>query len=92
MLACDSLVRLEGGTTALSCIKLPQDQAPGEIVLRLYEYGGRESRTILQIKQAMAAWMTDLLERKGEEIAVTAQGIHVILRPYEIMTIRIKRE
>ena len=87
--AGDSLAKLEGGTASLSVIKLPQDIAPGEIIVRLYESGGRESYSSLYVRGAKTAWNSNIIEEKGEGISCTDGNITIRLKPYEIKTFRI---
>lgn len=83
----DPLVRLEGAANVLiEAVKLADDRS-GDVVVRLYEAHGIPGTVTLRTSFPAAAFqLTDLLEEPtadgGEELS---------LRPFQIVTVRIKR-
>jgi alpha-mannosidase len=61
------------------------------LVLRFYEWAGRESDVRLQLPAgAQAASETDLMERPVGELSVQNDSVTVHTKPYEIKTVRIR--
>jgi alpha-mannosidase len=82
---------------AVSALKLADDGS-GDVVVRLYEsHGGRATATLAAGFAVASATPTDLLERSLEEDAdvpaVTRDGdaVRVSLRPFQLVTLRLKR-
>ncbi|MEV0095019.1 glycoside hydrolase family 38 C-terminal domain-containing protein [Streptomyces sp. NPDC050738] len=79
---------------AISAVKLADDSS-GDVVVRLYETGGGRATTRLALGfPADAVTATDLLERPLEEApayAVEDGGITVRLRPFQLLTLRLRR-
>jgi hypothetical protein len=60
-------------------------------IVRLLETGARESRAQLQFPMlaVQKAWLANAMEEDEKEIAVTGSSVEVLLRPLQIVTVRI---
>ncbi len=89
------LVTVEGDAVVVEAVKLAEDRS-GDVVVRLYESrGGRATATLTADFPLTAAVESDLLERPLPGTAVgplTAEGtVPLTLRPFQIVTIRLRR-
>ncbi|NNN29537.1 alpha-mannosidase [Streptomyces sp. S3(2020)] len=88
----EPVVSVDGEGITVEAVKLADD-ASGDVVVRLYESGGGRARGVLRTGFPLAgAKVTDLLERPltGDEAAVDGT-VPVTLRPFQILTLRLKR-
>ncbi|MFD9002608.1 alpha-mannosidase [Streptomyces sp. NPDC059582] len=83
---------VDGVGVTVEAVKLADD-ASGDVVVRLYESrGGRARATLRTGFPLTGAQVTDLLERPLEEAATDgADGVPVELRPFQILTLRLRR-
>jgi alpha-mannosidase len=88
------LVAVDNEAVVVEAVKLADDRS-GDVVVRLYEaLGGRATARLVAGFPLAQAMSTDLLERRWsetEEYAVTAAGIDLAFRPFEIKTVRLTR-
>ncbi|MFI1393664.1 alpha-mannosidase [Streptomyces sp. NPDC020681] len=87
------LVTSDDPAVTVEAVKLADDRS-GDVVVRLYESHGGQARATLRTGFALAgAEITDLLERPlaGEPVAVDGDSIALTLRPFQILTLRLKR-
>jgi len=86
-----SLVSISSPNVIVETIKRAED---GDgIILRLYE--SQRKRGPVQVKLGFAvesAWETNLLEENESELSVENNSIHLNLKPYQIITIRLKEK
>ncbi len=82
---------LSPDTVVLSGVKLPEDRAPGEVILRVYEATGEAVTAQIFVRGATAAWHSDLRETKLDPATCTNGTISVDMKPFEIKTLRIVR-
>jgi alpha-mannosidase len=86
----EPLVTVDSNAVTVEAIKLADDQS-GDVVVRLYEaLGGRATATLKTSFTVAGAEVVDLLERPLGDAEVTDAGIPVSLRPFQIMTLRLK--
>jgi alpha-mannosidase len=82
---------VDGEGVTVEAVKLADD-ASGDVVVRLYESRGGRARGVLRTGFPLAgASVTDLLERPLEDAEVADGGIPVELRPFQILTLRLRR-
>jgi alpha-mannosidase len=89
------LVGLDGAAATVEAVKLADDRS-GDVVVRLYEsLGGRAATTLRTAFPVAAAELVDLLERPldgGGALTVGADGgIALALRPFQVLTVRLRR-
>ncbi|AEM84032.1 alpha-mannosidase [Streptomyces violaceusniger] len=90
------LVTTDGPAAVVEAVKLADDRS-GDVVVRLYEsLGGRTRTTLRPGFSHTGATVTDLLERPLTEVQdaprTDADGnVTVNLRPFQILTLRLKR-
>ncbi|GAA3346837.1 glycoside hydrolase family 38 C-terminal domain-containing protein [Amorphoplanes nipponensis] len=85
--AVEPLVRLEGDANVLIEAVKPADDRSGDVVVRLYESHGVPGRVTLRTAFPTAGLsLTDLLERH-----VADTGPELRLRPFQIVTVRLRR-
>ncbi len=85
------LVSVEDEAVVVEAVKLADD-ASGDVVVRLYEAHGGRSKTRLRTGFPLSgAMITDLLERElpDEPVHVDADAVHLTLRPFQILTLRL---
>ena len=86
-----SLVTVDKPNVIIETVKRAED---GEgIIVRLYE--SQRKRGQVQVKMGFAvesAWETNLLEENESALSVENDSIQLNLKPYQIMTIRIKEQ
>ncbi|MEU5100478.1 glycoside hydrolase family 38 C-terminal domain-containing protein [Streptomyces sp. NPDC020996] len=88
--APEPVVSVQGDGVTVEAVKLADD-ASGDVVVRLYECRGGRARGVLRTGFPLAgAQITDLLERPLEEVPVD-DGVPVALRPFQILTLRLRR-
>ncbi|GGK21321.1 alpha-mannosidase [Streptomyces camponoticapitis] len=93
--APDPLVTTDGPAAAVEAIKLADDRS-GDVVVRLYESLGGRTRTTLRTGFThTGAEVVDLLERPlagASPVEVSEDGgVTVDLRPFQVVTLRLKR-
>jgi alpha-mannosidase len=88
----EPVVSVDGEGITVEAVKLADD-ASGDVVVRLYESRGGRAQGILRTGFPLAgAKVTDLLERPLTEDEAAADGtVPVTLRPFQILTLRLKR-
>ncbi|MER6738085.1 alpha-mannosidase [Streptomyces puniciscabiei] len=87
----EPVVSVDGKGVTVEAVKLADD-ASGDVVVRLYESGGGRARGVLRTGFPLAgASVTDLLERPLREAGVADGGVPVELRPFQILTLRLRR-
>ncbi|MET9256144.1 glycoside hydrolase family 38 C-terminal domain-containing protein [Streptomyces sp. NPDC003717] len=89
------LVSVDREAVVVTAVKLADDGS-GDVVVRCHEaHGGRARATLTAGFAVAGVTVTDLLERPlaGQEAAVEADGdrIAVRLRPFQLMTLRLRR-
>jgi alpha-mannosidase len=88
------LVTVSDDAVVVESVKLADDRS-GDVIVRLYESGGDRATARLTAGFPLAGVIsTDLLERRWpetEEYAVTDNGVTLVLRPFEIRTLRLSR-
>ncbi|MEV0238818.1 glycoside hydrolase family 38 C-terminal domain-containing protein [Streptomyces sp. NPDC050674] len=85
------VVSAEGEGITVEAVKLADD-ASGDVVVRLYESrGGRATGTLRTGFALAGAQITDLLERPLEDAEVTDGAVTLTLRPFQILTLRLRR-
>lgn len=89
------LVAVDEDAVVVEAVKLAEDRS-GDVIVRLYESrGGRATATLTPGFPVAAALETDLLERPLDGTAVaptTPSGtIPLTLRPFQILTVRLRR-
>jgi hypothetical protein len=85
-------VELSPSTVVLSSLKEPEDGAPAEFVVRLYEATGRATDARLRVSGATQAWLSDMREVKGQPLNCSDGLIALDLGAFEITTIRVLRQ
>ena len=84
-----SLVRIEPDDVVLTAIKKSEDD--DSLVLRFYEWAGREADVKLQLPAgAQSASETDLMERSIASLAMHNDAVTVHTKPYEIKTLKVR--
>ncbi|MBZ4321095.1 alpha-mannosidase [Streptomyces huiliensis] len=85
------LVRVDDEAVVVSAVKLADD-ASGDVVVRLYESLGGRARTAVAFDfPTTTVHRCDLLERPLEEVESTDGKVELTLRPFEIVTLRARR-
>ncbi|MCX5062698.1 glycosyl hydrolase-related protein [Streptomyces sp. NBC_00201] len=89
--APEPVVSVDGEGVTVEAVKLADD-ASGDVVVRLYESRGGRAQGVLRTGFPLAgAQVTDLLERRLEDADVVDGGVPVELRPFQILTLRLRR-
>jgi len=84
-----SFVRAEPDNVVLTAIKKSEDD--DSLVLRFYEWAGREADVKLQLPAgAQSASETDLMERSIAPLALHNDAVTVHTKPYEIKTVKVR--
>lgn len=87
----DSFLKLEGDDFACSIIKVPEDDAENEVVVRLYNCSDRESKGALRFARPLdGAWQTDLLESPVQTLAYHGNVLPLHLSARQILTVRVR--
>ncbi|MEV0616735.1 glycoside hydrolase family 38 C-terminal domain-containing protein [Nonomuraea sp. NPDC050404] len=94
------LVTVSSPSVVVEAVKLAEDRS-GDLVVRLYEAQGGRARARVEVSEPVArAWTTDLLERDAAgltdasvQVAAWEVGepIEIVFRPFEIVTLRLRR-
>jgi alpha-mannosidase len=83
-----SFVQLQPENVILTAIKKAEDD--DALILRFYEWSGRESDVVLHVPDAArAASETDLMEHHIADLSMNAGAVTVHTKPYEIKTVKI---
>jgi alpha-mannosidase len=89
--APDPLVAIDNGNVVVEAVKLADDRS-GDVVVRLYESsGGRSRATLTPGFDVTAVEEVDLLERRLADRDLRDGGVALDLRPFQILTLRLKR-
>ncbi|MEV6738244.1 glycoside hydrolase family 38 C-terminal domain-containing protein [Streptomyces sp. NPDC051104] len=89
--APEPIVSVDGGGVTVEAVKLADDES-GDVVVRLYESRGGRVEGVLRTGFPLAgARVTDLLERPLEDAEIVDGGVPVDLRPFQILTLRLRR-
>ncbi|MFJ2648157.1 alpha-mannosidase [Streptomyces sp. NPDC087420] len=89
------LVTVDHDAVVVSATKLADDRS-GDLVVRLYEAHGARARATVRVDGADAgrAVLTDLLERPLADAGPpvrTGGGVELVLRPFQLVTLRLPR-
>jgi alpha-mannosidase len=83
-----SFLQLQPDNVVVTALKKAEDDKT--LILRFYEWSGKESEVVLQVpKTATSAAETDLIEHRISSLSVNAGAITVHTKPYEIKTVKI---
>ena len=86
-----SFLSVDTGHAVIEVVK-PADGQPDGLVVRLYEaWGGRGPVTVTAPWPVGRATRTDLLERELAPVESEGDRIHLDLRPFEIVTVKLER-
>ena len=86
-----SLISIDKPNVIIETIKLAEDG--NGIIVRLYESQRKRGQVRVELGFAVeSAWETNLLEENESELSVENDSIQLNLRPYQIMTIRLKEK
>jgi alpha-mannosidase len=90
MLASEhSFVQVQADNVIVTALKKAEDD--NGLVLRFYEWAGKESEVTIQLPPgAESAAETDLMERPIGSLAVHNGGVSAHTKPYEIKTIKVR--
>ncbi|MFI8537428.1 alpha-mannosidase [Streptomyces aquilus] len=89
--APEPVVSVDGDGITVEAVKLADDGS-GDVVVRLYESRGGRAQGLLRTGFPLTgAEVTDLLERPLETANVTDGAVSVALRPFQILTLRLRR-
>jgi alpha-mannosidase len=86
-----SLFNLEPDSCVLSAIKAPENGSKNKMVVRFYESTGLKTTAKLKIAGMKNIWLSDLLEKKGEEAACSGETAEIPVKPFEIKTLLIEK-
>ncbi|MDF2509176.1 MAG: alpha-mannosidase, partial [Microbacterium sp.] len=88
------LVSIDHPGVVVEAVKLAEDGS-GDVIVRLYEALGRRAEATVTVGFPSGdASEVDLLEREGEQAALSGQdadGIRLALRPFQLVTLRLPR-
>ncbi|HVV14578.1 glycosyl hydrolase-related protein [Amycolatopsis sp.] len=86
------LVTVSSPAVVVEAVKLAEDRS-GDLVVRLYEARGGRARTRIEFSEPVArARTTDLLERETDATrSWQDEPVELELRPFEIVTLRVRR-
>lgn len=85
------VVSVDGEGVTVEAVKLADDSS-GDVVVRLYESRGGRAQGLLRTGFPLAAaQVTDLLERPLEAATTDGDTVPVELRPFQILTLRLRR-
>ncbi|WP_398957733.1 glycosyl hydrolase-related protein [Streptomyces sp. GC420] len=88
--ALPPLVRVSDPSVTIESVKLAEDRG-GDVVVRLYESRGGRARAVLTTSfPVVRAEVTDLLERPLREAETGPSGPVLSLRPFQILTLRLR--
>ncbi|MFY9842016.1 MAG: alpha-mannosidase [Terriglobales bacterium] len=84
-----SFLRVEAENVVLAALKKSEDD--DSLVLRFYEWAGKETDVKLQLPTgARTASETDLMEKSIGDLAVKNGSVTVHTKPYEIKTVKVR--
>jgi alpha-mannosidase len=84
-----SFLEVQPENVVLTATKKAEDD--GALILRFYEWAGKESDVKLRLPSgAQAASETDLMEKPGAELSLQDGTVTVHTKPYEIKTVRVR--
>jgi alpha-mannosidase len=84
-----SFVGVNADNVVLTAVKASEDG--NEVVLRFYEWAGKETNVKLVLPQAVqSARETNLVEQPAGSVDVVGEAISVPTKPYEIKTVAVK--
>jgi alpha-mannosidase len=84
-----SFVRVEPANVVVTAIKKSEDD--DSLVLRFYEWAGREANVTLQLPAgAQSASETDLIEKSIGDLALHDYAVTLHTKPYEIKTLKVR--
>jgi alpha-mannosidase len=87
----EPIVAVDNGNVVVEAVKLADDQS-GDVVVRLYEStGGRSRATLTAGFDVASVTEVDLLERRLADRELKDGGVSFELRPFQIVTLRLKR-
>ncbi|MCB0127118.1 MAG: alpha-mannosidase, partial [Caldilineaceae bacterium] len=87
----NSFVSVDSPNVVIETVK-QADDGDG-IIVRLYECGRTRGEVTLQTGMAVnEAWSTNLLEENQETLAVDGKNVTIPIRPYAIVTVRLKMQ
>ncbi|MFC5824510.1 alpha-mannosidase [Nonomuraea insulae] len=87
----EPLVTVDDDAVVVTAVKLADDES-GDVIVRFHESrGGRATATLRAGFPVAEAVTTDLLERPTGEPRRQGEEIPVTLRPFELVTLRLKR-
>jgi alpha-mannosidase len=91
------IVRVSNPGVAIEAVKLAEDRS-GEVIVRLYESLGRRANvTVTAGFPALSCTISDLLERPlepaatGRSVQTPGPSVDLLLRPFELITLRFAR-
>ncbi|MFC0624487.1 alpha-mannosidase [Kribbella deserti] len=85
------IVAVDNGNVIVEAVKLADDKS-GDVIVRLYESsGGRSRATLTAGFEVAAVTEVDLLERQLADRDLVDGGVSFELRPFQILTLRLKR-
>ncbi len=87
---CTSFASVDRDNIVLSTIKAADDNS-GDLVIRVYESFGEATTATISIKDAKSAVLSNVNEIIGEDISCKDGKIAISVKPFEILTIRVKR-
>ncbi|MER5443312.1 glycoside hydrolase family 38 C-terminal domain-containing protein [Streptomyces sp. NPDC002790] len=88
--AVTPLVTVDHPAVTVESVKLAEDRS-GDVVVRLYESrGGRADATLTAAFPVAGADETDLLERPLRAAGTSDAGLALSLRPFQILTLRLR--
>jgi alpha-mannosidase len=84
-----SLLTASAPNVVIETVKMAED---GDgIIIRLYESHRKRGPVTVRFASAVeAAWVTNLLEENESTLGVENDSIHLNLKPYQIMTLRVR--
>lgn len=87
----DPIAMVSTPSVLIESVKLAEDRS-GDVVIRLYEALGTRTATTVALGVPFSrAWLTDLLERDLDEASWGGdQPIELELRPFQILTLRVR--
>ncbi|MDG4861718.1 glycoside hydrolase family 38 C-terminal domain-containing protein [Streptomyces sp. T-3] len=88
--AIEPLIKVDNPAVTVESVKKAEDRS-GDVVVRLYESrGGRATATLTASFPVATAEVTDLLERPLRPAETSEHGLAVSLRPFQILTLRLR--
>jgi len=89
-LGTQPVVEVDSRAVRVEAVKLAEDRS-GDVVVRMYEAEGGRARTAVRPGvRCTTAQVVDLLERPLHDTPIENGAIHLVLRPFEIVTLRLR--